>query len=371
MAKVAFLVKRGVQYDDLEAEEANRGLVWSLRIPTRDGVVAIHNFYNHPDRKLDIEKLMDLCIDEEEAHVLLGDSNLHHPRWGGESLTKTDADGTRLVNLIDLLHMKCMNIPGVKTYARGSHTSGKYTSTLDIAVVSQNIEDRSHYELLMDVFSSDHRPYTVTINMSPERKTSHRYLWSCVNGTDYITSVEEGLKKIKLPKPQGAACVHRVIHAMYHDAIIPAIKQHVPVVRQFEQKRPLHASNGGRQDVTKSARHTNSARNKQQKYRNFIEREAKKHRSAYPLAKRAAGFARPKQMSCTPDFIHDSKTFRTNAEKVGCFVNATWSETSIKGPPRDTSGDALLPKKPVSISTIVMLLQLLLCAASLPLVVAT
>ncbi|EOA87441.1 uncharacterized protein SETTUDRAFT_19958 [Exserohilum turcica Et28A] len=158
LAKVAFLVKRGVQYDDLEAEEANRGLVWSLRIPTRDGVVAIHNFYNHPDRKLDIEKLMDLCIDEEEAHVLLGDSNLHHPRWGGESLTKTDADGTRLVNLIDLLHMKCMNIPGVKTYARGSHTSGKYTSTLDIAVVSQNIEDRSHYELLMDVFSSDHQP---------------------------------------------------------------------------------------------------------------------------------------------------------------------------------------------------------------------
>ena len=85
LAKVAFLVHSSIQEWKVSepTNGPNRGLVATLHITIDRGALAIHNFYNHnhPNGRLDIAKLLEPCGNKQDAHIVVGDSNLQHPLW--------------------------------------------------------------------------------------------------------------------------------------------------------------------------------------------------------------------------------------------------------------------------------------------------
>ena len=105
---VAFLVHNSIETDSWLVKEVagSGGLAATLTLKLASGsVIRIHNVYNRRNL-LDVSKTLGSC--NRGSDTLLGDLNLHHPRWGGPGV-KAEPGARDLVALVQERGMVCVN----------------------------------------------------------------------------------------------------------------------------------------------------------------------------------------------------------------------------------------------------------------------
>lgn len=342
LAKVAFLVHSSIQEWSVSEpfNGPNRGLVATLRITLAQGALAIHNFYNHnhPNGRLDFEKILKPCGNKKDAHIVVGDSNLQHPLWSpdteGLSIHKKAKD---LIAAMEATDMVCKN-DGSLTYARGNRSSGEYASSIDIILASGFLDDQCWYAVL-DVpgYESDHAITSLKIEMNLDRKTGLRFLWDQTNDDAYNRCVSRRIQTLDHPSNPTKADLTHVLdnfRAIIHEAI----EKHVPIRHVFER----NAAKASSVPVSNTGKTVN--------WRRAVERKSENPQGIHSLAKNAIRWGLPQPLKCTPDFVPTPDNIITdNKEKVKCYVEATWPRTRYKGPPRKIPANSAFPKRYVCI----------------------
>lgn len=177
------------------AKEHSGDLV-SIRIQTEGNPLNIHNCYNPSgptsDHNLGTLPLAKQALQEREGedHILLGDFNLHHPYWGGNTTQDQHWAADYLINMITQTQMDLMLEPGTITWE-----TPRSCQTLDLVFGSQNLslnvqECRTREDLET---GSDHIPIQTTI-VQPVFSTQEKPLrpqWKSAPWEEINTRIEE------------------------------------------------------------------------------------------------------------------------------------------------------------------------------------
>ncbi|KAI1003132.1 hypothetical protein K3495_g5078 [Podosphaera aphanis] len=145
------------------------GDITSISIQTDRGKIYITNINNppplsHSSKELGTLKYLPEFLSKEGQHILVGDFNLHHPRWGGKAVLSHHKLAEYLIDILGNKDMELVLPEGTITWSnRGSQ------STLDLVFLSQELEDpvticqpASELEA-----SSDHIPISTQLSIQP------------------------------------------------------------------------------------------------------------------------------------------------------------------------------------------------------------
>ena len=325
LSKVAFLVQKSLRSCRIqEAMGNNKGIHSTLRVTLADGYrMAFHNVYNH-EKRLDVVELANDLMSSDQAHVLVGDINLHHPDWAGNDLPKhkVEAKAKLFVQKMKEASMKCLNT-GEVTYGRKERDKCDFASTIDVIYIKDVLADQATHEIVQgaDGFDSDHCIMSVSFNLDMHRSTKDRYQWKRARKDAFVARVAEGLKDIEVADLPDANAVENALYSVITQVLEPAIKALVP---RAPNHLPRPKSNSQENQDTPTP---------VQDYRESIEIEASSSRGIFHLARKVNNWSEPRQLACTPDFKVGNKVIKLNHEKVDEYVKSTWTDSRPKGPP--------------------------------------
>jgi hypothetical protein len=104
-----------------EATFQSRDLA-TLKIQTEGLIIQIHNCYNphspYTDQGLGTIPLIQEAIQESEGveHIILGDFNLHHPKWGGNLAQTQHRAANTLIQITEEKGLYLLTEPGTITW---------------------------------------------------------------------------------------------------------------------------------------------------------------------------------------------------------------------------------------------------------------
>ncbi|KAH0424634.1 hypothetical protein CcaCcLH18_11426 [Colletotrichum camelliae] len=209
--KVAFLVHKAIPEADYSIdwhhEEANEKLLVTMRLNTAlPAPIFIHNTYNHPigsRGRLNIDSLLQLCT-VKGLVLFVGDFNLHHPLWGGNSLAADliTPESRQLAVGFTAAWYRCLLDPeAIKcTWSRSAEPDSS-KSIIDLAFASETLHPLVQSYVVPDAtgFKSDHRILETTLRVRPNRRTDCRYRWQDVTREAWRAEVGPKLKKVAPP----------------------------------------------------------------------------------------------------------------------------------------------------------------------------
>lgn len=146
------------------------GDITSISLQTDRGKIFINNIYNPPplsrsSRDLGTLKYLPKLLSKEGQHILVGDFNLHHPRWGGEIVLSHHKLAEELIELLGSKNMELVLPEGTVTWSnRGSQ------STLDLVFLSKDLEEFVTFCQPANELeaSSDHIPIWTQLSIRPK-----------------------------------------------------------------------------------------------------------------------------------------------------------------------------------------------------------
>ena len=96
--------------------------------------------------------------------ILLGDMNIHHPRWGGRHIA-TEPQAEHLLNAVEVEGLHLLTPPGEPTWKRGEQES-----VIDLTFASQGVLDRLEFCGTEErwAISRDHIPISIRANFIPK-----------------------------------------------------------------------------------------------------------------------------------------------------------------------------------------------------------
>ena len=123
-----------------------------LILPDRN--LTICNLYSLPNKAINLHILQT----NSEDWMIVGDFNSHSPSWGYPSL---DVKGEEVEHLIVSNHLVLINTPTDPPtfYSR----AWKTTSTVDIAIATDNTQMIAKREVSEQLGGSDHKPVILTL----------------------------------------------------------------------------------------------------------------------------------------------------------------------------------------------------------------
>lgn len=135
--------------------------------------VLMHNLYHprppstHPPEAVPtFQQIRQAIQNEPQAdHIVLGDFNLHHPRWGGSTCVSIDQEAETLIDVMNELQLTCILPPGTITRRRG-----RQETTIDLAWVSAGLRDTVVLCAVDPAFDqdSDHLPIVIELMLRTE-----------------------------------------------------------------------------------------------------------------------------------------------------------------------------------------------------------
>ncbi|KAI0991993.1 hypothetical protein K3495_g16193, partial [Podosphaera aphanis] len=123
-----------------ETPEEAGGDITCISLQTNRGKIYVNNIYNppslsHGSKELGTIKFIPEII-SKGLHILVGDFNLHHPRWGGQMVLSHHKLAEDLIEMLGDKNMELALPEGTITWEnRGSQ------STLDLVFLSKELED--------------------------------------------------------------------------------------------------------------------------------------------------------------------------------------------------------------------------------------
>ncbi|KAI3528724.1 zinc knuckle [Colletotrichum abscissum] len=328
----------------------------TLALSTLAGPINIHNVYNR-QTKINIDRLLATCTLGQD-NLLLGDFNLHHPRWSRIPFVgPITSDARSLFHGTEQAGMECITEPGAMTYSRGSDKE-KHTSTIDLAFLSQSLLHRfTDWSILEGGnFDSDHRIIQTTLLMEPDRTSSDRYLWGKADVAGFRAHVERELANSGLldtalmSKPDINAYFSK-----FNDIIRLAIPLHVPlakhpVIRRSAKPPPLRDKQhpnfeqqastrlgtdlDAEQDFDSFCRRLEqqTRTEKTKKWRTMLSGEGDDSPTIHKRAKIGAFLSKPRVSGQIPFLVGSDKTKCTSLEEnAQCLRKSVWPNTS-QGP---------------------------------------
>ena len=186
--RVTFLVSRELDHSTWSVLSLSRD-VSCLLVKIKGFQLGIINVYNpgpqsqrqgQPSALPEAQRVLR-CLnqtrDNEIETLLLGDFNLHHPRWGGPNVVPHQ-EASELTNLVDQQGLELLTPVGTVTFERGPQKS-----TIDLAFASPVLTQRVYsLQTLRDQGSGkDHYPIALKIgaqlsNSQPIQKFAIRKL---------------------------------------------------------------------------------------------------------------------------------------------------------------------------------------------------
>ncbi|VTT82833.1 unnamed protein product [Fusarium fujikuroi] len=350
---VAYLIHKSIPVADWDVEfhhDVNIGLAATL-LPqiSDDQTTAIHNVYNQ-QKNANIPDLLRRGTATGED-FLVGDFNLHHPSWSGDNVTMIEPQAIELANGLHEAGMELLTPRGFRTYARGKHRTGEYSSTIDLAYASPSLIPFVRKWESPDVpgFDSDHRVIMTTLNLEVNRVPSTYYIWRRADPDKFRACVGGSLKPIGFPALTTPAMVDNYARKVVQ-AFSPAIETLVPLAAPPGSKRPKsrpslvtqRAQNLLRLSDEKE-RHAGVYMESQQHYKvkRFAQNVIRKERSAsfhrmlsqdiakrrrlYFWARRGASWNK-KALMPIRQLTANNVTHRTPDGMAGCFRQAMWPD---------------------------------------------
>ncbi|KLP19259.1 Uncharacterized protein LW94_3629 [Fusarium fujikuroi] len=350
---VAYLIHKSIPVADWDVEfhdDVNIGLAATLLLRISDDqTIAIHNVYNQ-QKNVNIPDLLRRVTATGED-FLVGDFNLHHPSWSGDNVTMIEPQAIELANGLHEAGMELLTPRGFRTYARGKHRTGEYSSTIDLAYASPSLIPFVRKWESPDVpgFDSDHRVIMTTLNLEVNRVPSTYYIWRRADPDKFRACVGGSLKPIGFPALTTPAMVDNYARKVVQ-AFSPAIETLVPLAAPPGSKRPKsrpslvtqRAQNLLRLSDEKE-RHAGVYMESQQHYKvkRFAQNVIRKERSAsfhrmlsqdiakrrrlYFWARRGASWNK-KALMPIRQLTANNVTHRTPDGMAGCFRQAMWPD---------------------------------------------
>jgi hypothetical protein len=171
-----------------------------ISIRTPQGTISITNVYNPGGATLSCEQdIIEAARAQEDnfGHILLGDFNLHHPRWGGDHVAPERA-AEDLLALVDLLDLTLATPVGEATYARaGART------TIDLTFVSPTLGNRllrcqPKEEMIL---MPDHFPICINFDIVPPPPAPPRRLRKALSREEVRDRISEEFKQWVIHHP--------------------------------------------------------------------------------------------------------------------------------------------------------------------------
>lgn len=169
-----------------------------LRLQTSRGPVQVLNVYNprtnnQPSTAL-FPAIRELVHRPGIETVVLGDFNLHHPRWGGIHVAAEPQAGTFL-SIMEEANMVLANPEGAITFRK----SNRLESTIDLAFLSPSLWDRLISCEVKEDWAEirDHFPIRTEIETSVDyRKETGRYAIQTLDEVGYVADVKPKLDNL-------------------------------------------------------------------------------------------------------------------------------------------------------------------------------
>ena len=170
-----------------------------INIYLKDKKFTLINFYN-PCTTIPLDLLnsmLDNCLEEI---IIVGDFNSHNRFWGSK---KTDANGKKIEDFIEQNNLVLLN-DGAGTRLNPQNGS---KSCIDLTISTKQFATKSEWEVLPNLFGSDHFVISITYNVFHENcrnsdKVKIDPKWSC-HGVDWNLYKHQILESLRnLPYTQ-------------------------------------------------------------------------------------------------------------------------------------------------------------------------
>lgn len=115
-------------YQLLKLRMAHHGKEWTD--------LFLHNIYNRPSSNTLEQLRRELSKRPHGEHVILGDMNAHHPRWGGVG-SNTDQEAGKLMEIINKWGLEVLTEEGKPTWVRNDQSS-----VIDLTMTTPRLTNR-------------------------------------------------------------------------------------------------------------------------------------------------------------------------------------------------------------------------------------
>ena len=170
-ARTCFLVNKAILVSLWTQNPAHLTLDYcriTLQLPI--GPLTIHNIYSPTPLTLyttewesPIDSMLEIVHSSAREHLIVGDFNLHHLKWGGDLVEQAHAGAARVVEALETGSLKLLSVPGEPT--REKH--GNRPSTLDLTLATLPTASRTvSCSIDRDTVGSDHLPIITKIQLS-------------------------------------------------------------------------------------------------------------------------------------------------------------------------------------------------------------
>ena len=153
----AIYIHNSVTYDKIQIN-TSEFQVSGVKLHINNCKINLYNVYNQPSCNYDMKNLPNSIPNIQEDFLLVGDFNAHNPLWSS-NCTDSDTNGTVLEQVMINNNLCILNDGDVTTYYSKAH--GTYSS-IDLSICSGNIVDKFEWNVLDDLYSSDHFPVLIT-----------------------------------------------------------------------------------------------------------------------------------------------------------------------------------------------------------------
>ena len=212
-ARVCFFINKKLEHSKWQFTQRNGdacSIIITLSSPENQAearTLAVHNIYNqHKDateRRSALPELTALLDEHQNGEqVIVGDFNLHHPLWGGDSVIRIEREARDLANIIEEYALTLTVPRGTITF-----TEKNAKTAIDLCMVTTGLEDRivsSGIETNLD-HDSDHLPITTILNLvtsQTEKKRTRR--WKTTEAEKFKTALKSKLPELHLPRTKTA-----------------------------------------------------------------------------------------------------------------------------------------------------------------------
>jgi hypothetical protein len=204
----------------------------TLKLKTEDLIIHIHNCYNphrpYTDQGLGTIPLIQKAIQESEGveHILLGDFNLHHPKWGGNLIQTQHKAADTFIEIIKEKRLHLLTEPGAITWE-----TSRSCQTLDLTFSTELLrESVTKCRIREDLETgSDHKPIQTTFQTIRTIKESQqaRLQWKKADWEAIRISLQERLDTLTLDPLETTEEIDRTIQQT-QEIIQHTIEQRVP-----------------------------------------------------------------------------------------------------------------------------------------------
>ncbi|KAK6855255.1 hypothetical protein PG995_008787 [Apiospora arundinis] len=183
---------------DVAKTAANMTMLAVLRLQTNAGELSIINFHNpnQKDHKFDFA-MLPWELPDNNRYILLGDSNMHHPLWGGDHIKPHAKGGRLLAALAGTSNMTCLNTPGTITWSHSDEPSSR-KSSIDVCFAGSSLSpcDLDWFKHEVDGINEDHFVFATTIRgLKSRRNFETRFDLRNANWDKYRQMCEEKLRQ--------------------------------------------------------------------------------------------------------------------------------------------------------------------------------